>query len=275
MMSCRYFSKVFLLILSVLFINSCSSFHNSVKEVPFKVAKEGQDIISARIKRPNEYIIASGDTINISVHNHPELTQNKITIPPSGKITYPFIGNLQAGGLSIFQLRDKIKSELTKGYIPNPEVSVNIDNMISRKVFVLGEVKNPKMLYIKGEMDAIEAISQTGGFARTAGKSVVFLIRHLEDNKRIMDVLDLKGFFKSKDFAQNVTLQRGDILYVPPSRMASVSQFMSHISSIIAPISPNFFDAVVLTPNVLDVFNVGGREGPGAGIPIVQSVGGD
>lgn len=254
----KFSVRLVCLIVSAILINSCSGIPNSTKGASFEITKEDRDIDDSRAEKLNEYIIGSGDIVKIFVYRHPELTQ-KIMISPSGKITYPFIGDLQAGGLTIFQLRDKIKSELAKGYIPNPQVSVNIESISGKKVYVLGEVAAPKVLYIKDEMDTIEAISQAGGFTRDANQSGVLLIRQLGNNRRRMDVLDLESFLKASDLRQNPKLQRGDILYVPPSLIANVDRFFRHLSTILSPIAPNLMEGIILAPRVKDTLE-GKRE---------------
>ncbi|MFQ5792828.1 MAG: hypothetical protein ACE5JI_20360, partial [Acidobacteriota bacterium] len=54
------------------------------------------------------------------------------------------------------------------------------------------------------------------------------------------------------DATQNVVLQKGDVLYVPPSRIANVTRFFSRIATILAPIAPNLMSSIILYPRVLD-----------------------
>ncbi len=250
-----FFTKLFYLILTGVLIIGCSSTPNFTKEASHNITKEYPYSDNTIVKKPTrEYLIDSGDTISIFVYNHPELTQ-KIQVPPSGKITCLFIGDLQVAGLTISQLRDKIQSELAKGYIPKPHIAVNIQDIVGGKVYVMGEVSSPKVLYIKDEMDVIEAISQVGGFTRDAKRSAVLLIRKIEDNKRTMDVLDLENFLKTGHPMHIAMLQKGDIVYVPPSFIANVDRFFRHLSTILSPIAPNIMEGIILYPRVEDALS--------------------
>lgn len=258
----KFSLKTFCLILSAILLVSCSG-GSHVPKGAFSgpvasAARKNQDIFSSETETEKEYLIGPGDTLNIFVYRHPELSQ-KIMVPPSGKITYPFIGDLQAGGETIFRLRDKIVAGLAKGFVPNPQVSVNIDNISGKRIYVLGEVRSPMVLYIKDKMYAIEAISRSGGFKLSANQSSVLLIRRLENNQLRMDVIDLESFFKGSDLSQNVRLRRDDILYVPPSFIANVDRFFTHLSTILRPIMPDLMQSIILGPRVRDALR--GRGG--------------
>lgn len=238
-------------------LSSCSTGRASslktVSAYPVVAAQEGK--VSApglrADSRPGDYIVGEGDVIQILVMNHLELTL-KVLVPPSGRITYPFLGDLDVAGVSIPALRDRIRDGLSEGYVPNPQVSVNVESIGSRKVYVLGEVSSPKVISLDTEMDALGAILLAGGFQLTANKSSVLLIRRLEGQHRKMDVLDLKAFLSNEGPTQNVMLQKGDILYVPPSKIANVTRFFGRLSTILAPIMPNMMEALILAPRVMD-----------------------
>ena len=180
-----------------------------------------------------EFILGPGDKIEIMVYRHDDLKLT-VQIDPSGKITYPLIGDIQAAGLSIFQLRDRIRDSLSE-YIINPQVSVTVVSVQSQKVIVLGEVKNPGLFALEGPMNALEAISRAGGFGSDAKQNSVLLIRGGMEKPDLIK-LNLKDALYGNDLTQNVYLQNRDILYIPATFIADVSRFFDHLSTIIRPI---------------------------------------
>ncbi len=89
----------------------------------------------------SEYILGYGDELDISVYRHDDMTR-KVRILPDGKIQYPLVGEISAQGLSVNQLRDKLREGLLK-YFVDPQISVAVTSIGSQKFFVLGEVNKP------------------------------------------------------------------------------------------------------------------------------------
>jgi len=98
-----------------------------------------------------------------------------------------------------------------------------------QRVSVLGQVKSPKMIIIKGKLTLVEAITQAGGFNENAVKSSVVVLRG--------ELGALKGYrvntnriFKKGDIGLNITLEPGDIVYVPRSFIADIERFLRDVS---------------------------------------------
>ncbi len=183
--------------------------------------------------RITEFILGPGDKIEIMVYRNEDLKRT-VQIDTSGKITYPLVGDIQAGGLSIFQLRDKIRDGLSK-YIINPQVSVGVTAVQSQKVIVLGEVNNPGLFALDSPLTTLEAISKAGGFTLDAKQKNVLLIRGGLEKPELI-TLNIDSIFSEHNMSQNVHLQNGDIIYVPATFIANVSRFFEHLSKIISPI---------------------------------------
>ncbi|MEW6416553.1 MAG: polysaccharide biosynthesis/export family protein [Nitrospirota bacterium] len=201
-----------------------------------EISKESASPVSGEAIREikiTEFILGPGDKVEISVYRHDDLKRT-IQIDTSGKITYPLVGDIQASGLSIFQLRDRVREKLSK-YIVDPDVSVGVMAVQSQKVVVLGEVKNPGLFSLEAPMNALEAISRAGGPTSDAKQGNVLLIRGGVKNPELI-TLDIGSILSGHDMAQNVYLQNGDIIYVPATFIANVSRFFEHLSKIISPI---------------------------------------
>lgn len=156
----------------------------------------------------SEYILGAEDRVEITVFRHDELRM-EATIGPTGKISYYLIGDVQASGLTPFGLRDKIREELRE-FLRQPEVVVRVTEPRSRKVFVLGQVKNPGVYPIRSELTLLEAISAAGGVTSDAYLSGAYVVR----GGKIL----LVNFFKlieKGNTEENIPLLVGDVIYIP------------------------------------------------------------
>lgn len=197
----------------------------------------------------SSFIIGVGDSIDITVYRNDDLKKS-VKIDSSGRIMFPLIGDVQAAGKDIFQLRDEMQKKLSK-YLVDPQVSINVSAVQSQKVMVLGEVNNPGILTLDSDTSVMEAISKTGGMTQDAKLSNVLLIRK-GSGKPTVAVLDLNKAFKEGDLSQNMALQGGDIVYLPAVMIADVSWFFEHLSKILSPIV-SLESGIVLWPQVKDV----------------------
>ncbi len=180
-----------------------------------------------------EFILGAGDKVDINVYRHDDLKKT-VQIDVSGKITYPLLGDIQAGGLSIFQLRDKIRNGLSK-YLVDPQVSVSVASVQGQKVIILGEVKTPGFFQIETSMTVLEAVSRAGGFTLDGKKKSVLLIRGGLKTPQLI-ALDLEKALRDGDLAQNIQLQRDDIVYVPRTYISNVDRFFGHLATILSPL---------------------------------------
>jgi polysaccharide export outer membrane protein len=200
-------------------------------EAPIESASSVSEVAIKEIKI-TEFILGPGDKVEIMVYRHDDLKRT-VQIDTSGKITYPLIGDFQAAGLSIFQLRDKIRDGLLK-YIIDPQVSVGVTAVQSQKVIVLGEVDRPGLFSLDIPMTALDVISKAGGFTKDAKQKSILLIRGSLEKPQLI-TLNIDKFFNDYDMTQNVYLRDGDILYVPATFIADVARFFDHLYSIIRP----------------------------------------
>ena len=169
--------------------------------------------MAKRLKdRPTtEYLLGPEDTVEILVFRQDELKM-QTTVSPMGKISYYLINDIQAAGLTQFQLRDKIKEELAK-FIKDPEVVVRITEYRSHKVFVLGQVTNPGVFHMRNDFTLVEAISAAGGVASDAYLGGAYVVRDRE--------ILLVNFYKlieEGNMGENIPLMSNDVIYIPDNK---------------------------------------------------------
>ena len=216
-----------------------------------KSLRDLRKIITDGLSMPRKSYLLPGDEINITVYRNDELNR-KLIIPPDEFIFFPIVGEINTKGKSLRDLREiitkglvsqirspQVSVDITKlesqKRIPDPQVSVSVVSYSGQKVFVLGEVKNPGVFLTDGQVRIIDVISQAGGVTLDGRSENVLLIRGGLNSPELITV-DLKKIFKEGDIAQNVRLQRGDIIYVPRTTISNVDRFFTHLSTIISPL---------------------------------------
>lgn len=146
------------------------------------------------------YRLDSGDKLRITVFEQASLT-NTYTVDQAGYVAFPLIGNVAARGATTQELAGSIAHGLGRGYLRNPDVSVEVDTY--RPFFIMGEVRNPgQYTYVSG-LTAQTAIAIAGGFTARAKDNEVEVTRHL--NGRVYTgVVPI-----------NSPIRPGDVLRVP------------------------------------------------------------
>jgi len=173
---------------------------------------DAEDI--AFVKKAPGYLIQPGDILSISVWNEEEL-QREVTVRPDGGITFPLIGDLQASGKSIRDLR----AEITKGlstYIPEAAVSLNLKQVVGNKVNVLGQVKSPGEFILTSGTDVLQALSMAGGVTAFANlTNIKILRRDKKTQEQTVIPFNYKKVLRGRGLEQNILLHSGDTIVVP------------------------------------------------------------
>ncbi len=158
------------------------------------------------------YVIGQGDVLEVFVWRNEQLSR-EVVVRPDGKISLPLIQDIQAEGLRILQLKDRITRKFSE-YLEHPKVTIIVKEINSYKVSVLGRVVRPGVYAITGNTTLVEAISMAGGFTEWANKRKLTVIRN-EGGKKKKFRINYKKIISGKNPSQNITLQRGDTIVVP------------------------------------------------------------
>jgi polysaccharide export outer membrane protein len=170
------------------------------------------------------YVIGSQDVLSITVWDQPDLS-GKFTVEADGSFTFPLIGRIMAGGLTLRDLEGQLRKRLADGYFKNPQVSVAVEQYRSQRIFVIGEVRTPGAYPLTGDMTLIEALARAGSTTMEAGGEAVIvrppagkaasapLLPNQEEASEVVrvNIRDLQG----GQLSQNMALQDGDTIFVP------------------------------------------------------------
>jgi polysaccharide export outer membrane protein len=175
-----------------------------------------------------DYRVGPQDVLTITSYDQADLS-GKFTVEADGTFTYPLIGRVKAGGLTLRGLEESLKARLKdEGYFRNPQVTVTVETYKSQKVYVIGEVRMPGSYPLSGDMSLVEAIARAGSTLPSASGEVIIVhategatgptLPSASANTERVDLLALQnGVIK-----QNIVLRDGDTISVPKAESVYV-----------------------------------------------------
>lgn len=178
---------------------------------------------AAQVAQPTNYVIGPQDILTITSFDQEDLS-GKYPVDSDGTFTFPLIGRVKAGGLTLRELESQLKKMLQDGFFKDPQLSVGVEQYRSQKIHMVGEVRNPGTYPLTGDMSLIEAIARAGSTMPTASGEA--LIVRAKTGKRPqgpilpngddteVTTVDLKEL-QSGALSQNVALRDGDTIFVP------------------------------------------------------------
>lgn len=172
-----------------------------------KVPMQGVEQVALPID-PRAYIIGPEDILWITVWREPDFT-GPVAVRPDGKITMPLINDVQAQGLTPERLSAQLGQALSE-FINNPQVTVKVNQVNSKKYFIAGQVNRPGQYPLVLETRIGEALSAAGGFRDFANTKKIVILR---GDKRLK--FNWNDYIKGKKLEQNIPLENGDTILVP------------------------------------------------------------
>jgi len=167
--------------------------------------------------RASSYVLAPNDLVNVKVFQEDDL-ESKVRVSRSGTITLPLIGEIRVGGKTPQQAARVISDAYAKGYLINPQVTLNVLNFAKYRVTVLGQVQRPGSYDFpnRERLTLLEAIGLAGGYTRGANPSRV-LIKRVIQGRELVYQLDAKKM-ASEDKSAAFEILAGDVVTVSESR---------------------------------------------------------
>lgn len=159
-----------------------------------------------------DYRVQPGDILFISVWRE-ETLQREVTVQPDGAIRFPLAGQVNASGLTLTQIEERLKTQLSK-YIPDPAVSVSLLRSLGNRIYVVGRVNKPGEFVLSGKIDVMQALALAGGMTPFADRSAIKILREENGKQRTLR-FNYKEVEKGEGLSQNILLMPGDTIVVP------------------------------------------------------------
>ena len=160
----------------------------------------------------NGYQVQPGDLLTVTVWKETDLTGDVLVRPDFG-LSFPLVGDLDARGKTVDQLREEITERLKK-YIPSPVVTVATKILAGNHIYVVGKVQKPGEYPVVRNVDVMQALSLAGGATPFAAVNDIIVLRR-ESAGQIVLHFQYNDVARGRDLRQNVVLQPGDTVVVP------------------------------------------------------------
>jgi polysaccharide biosynthesis/export protein len=160
-----------------------------------------------------EYVLGPGDILRITVFQNPDLA-TETRVSEAGTLSFPLIGSVPVGGLSLSQGEKKIADMLRQGgFVQKPQVNILPTQIRSSQVAVLGQVNRPGRYPLETvNMRLSDMLATAGGIASTGADTVVLV--GTREGKAIRREIDIPSLYLKGDSAGDILLTGGDVLYV-------------------------------------------------------------
>jgi len=230
MLSDKYARKAVLFLFFLLFMGSCLTGCSFMEPARDTAAMAAQPVPSLTL--------SAGDVLDVKFFYLPELDESQI-VRPDGFMTLQLIGDISVQGKTPAELhRELLKRYAT--HLKNPNLTIMVRRMNDSRVWVTGEVKRPGPVQMPGRMTVLEAVMDVGGGTRpTADMKNVLVVRQ-RDGRNYGCLVNLHDVLKGKEGA-SFFLQPRDVVYVPPTFIPKVDDWVAQYVNKVVPQSRGVF----------------------------------
>lgn len=177
----------------------------------------GLTALSAQAQTPEkqgDYQLGAGDAIRILVFQNPDLTLES-RVSEGGTITYPLIGTVQIGGLTISGAEQKIATSLKSGgFVQQPQVNIVLIQNRGNQISVLGQVNRPGRFPLETFNTRVSDMLATAGGAVVGGDDIL-IVTGVRDGKPFRKQIDIPALYLGDKAEVDMILSGGDAIYVP------------------------------------------------------------
>jgi len=162
---------------------------------------------------PTGYVIGADDVLSIVFWRDKDMSAD-VVVRPDGRISLPILNEIQAAGYTPEQLRAQLEQAASKFINGDPNVSVVVKTINSRKVYITGNVIKGGEFPLNGQMTVLQLIALAGGLQEYADSKNIVVTRK-ENGKDVFLKFNYKDVVHQKNLQQNIPLMPGDTVVVP------------------------------------------------------------
>lgn len=156
--------------------------------------------------------LGAGDVFEVRVYGEAGLS-GTFRVAQDGSIDYPFVGRIEVRGLEPPNVAGRIRDGLRDGnYLVSPQVSVMVTEYNSKRITVMGAVREPGNFPLSPGLTAAQAVSLAGGFGPLANRNETVVTRTIEGSPRRFRV-PIEEVARGRE--HDLPLRAGDIVFVP------------------------------------------------------------
>ncbi len=159
------------------------------------------------------YSVGPGDVLEVRVWHNDQLSR-RVTVRPDGFITLPLVGDVACGGNTVEKIAADIVTRGATYYTDPLVVTVEVAELHSYRVYVLGEVLRPGEYTPTAHVTVLQAIALAGGFSRFAAPDDIIIVRKDVHGERRIP-FSYSFVVNQGDLRENLPLMTNDTIIVP------------------------------------------------------------
>lgn len=168
---------------------------------------------TAELRRMGTYSVGAGDVLEVRVWRNADLSR-RVVVRPDGFVTLPLVGDVDCGGKTVERIAKDIEEKGATYYTEPLVVSVEVAELHSYRVYVLGEVTRPGQFSPTGQVTVLQAIALAGGFTRFASPNDIVIVRKDQHGERRIPFA-YADVIRDGDLLANLPLSTDDTVVVP------------------------------------------------------------
>ena len=172
---------------------------------------------------PVGYHLRQGDKLSIKFLYHPELNETTVTVRPDGFINLQLIDDVAAAGLTVSELKTRLEKKYDETLI-NPVISVALLEFVAPRIFIGGQIGKPGRYDLRDGQTMVEVIFLAGGFTENSDRRNVLRARPDSTGNWQIESADVLKILNRKKGERDLSLQDGDYIYVPDSKLSRLNK---------------------------------------------------
>lgn len=179
------------------------------------------------------YRVGPFDKLAIDVFGSEELSGKEVQVDASGRITYPLIGTVEVAGKTPGEIGTLMEERFRGRFIREPQITVNLKEIVSQTVTIGGEVKKPGVYPIVGKMTLMTAIASAEGWTDVANKGEVVVFRTVA-GKEYAAIYNVKAIEKGR--YRDPEIYASDVVMIGDSQARKIWKDILGASPLLAPV---------------------------------------
>ncbi|UCF05956.1 MAG: polysaccharide biosynthesis/export family protein [bacterium] len=184
-------------------------------------------------QRADSYAIGYGDALDVVFLYNSELTRLDVKVRPDGRISYPYVGEVDVAGMTVPELNDLLIERFSE-IIKDPKITVMVRSFQPQLIYIIGEVNDPGGYPARDGKTLLRALTLASGVTDRGKKNGVLVIRRVAPLHIVGVQIDLKELLDDKRYDLDIPIEPFDIVYVPKSKLATAEDFTTSLYNILA-----------------------------------------
>jgi polysaccharide export outer membrane protein len=160
-----------------------------------------------------QYVIGAGDVLQVAVWKEPDASVQSVAVRADGKITLPFIREVEVAGLTVAKA-EELLTTLLKPFYKEPDVTLIIREVHSKKIYLVGALKHGGTVDLKYPMTVLQALTEGGGLTDFAKRKKIYVLR-TENGKQYRFPFNYDAVIRGELMEQNIWVMANDMIVVP------------------------------------------------------------